>query len=188
MPHRYLNHRPRSPGDRTPANVARWCLASVGWAGVVVGQSARHPRQAFWHFWHIVNEPRQITVLVFFGYLILTWGGASALHNPPNTVENAAGVVAMFMLSAMFVGGGLIGAITCLPGWNWLERGGVLLSGFAALIYGGLAIYLGATSEGNRDLQVSMIFFSALMLAGRGFWIWNRPYAKRRDDNTTADG
>lgn len=190
MPHStHLDSRPRSPHDRyrTPGNVFRWCLATVVWALQIIPLSFKHPRQAVRNFWGLVNEPRQITILVFFGYAVLTWGGWSALHEPPTTVENAAGTVAMTLLSVMLVSGGIIGAITCLPGWNWLERGGVLLSGTAALIYCALAIGLGVTTESNRDLQISVILFAVIMLTGRAVWIWDRPYARRRDDNTPAD-
>lgn len=187
MPHtRHLTNRPRPPEPRTLRGVLRWCWATVLWAAGVLLLSFRHPRQASKNFWHMVNEPRGITLLVFFGYVVLTWGGQSALRNPPNTVEYAAGDVAMTLLSAMFVGGGVIGALTCLPGWNWLERGGVLLSGAAALIYCGLAIGLGVTSGGNRDLQISLILFAVIMLTARAVWIWERPYARRRDQSNTT--
>lgn len=187
MPHNaHLTNRPRPPEPRTARGVARWCWATVLWAGGALVLSVRHPRQASRNFWHMVNEPRGITILVFLGYGVLTWGGQSALRNPPDTVESAAGEVAMAMLSAMFVGGGFIGAATCLPGWNWLERGGVLLSGCAALIYCALAIGLGVTSNGNRDLQISLILFAVIMLTARAMWIWERPYARRRDQSPTT--
>jgi len=176
--------RPKPPEQRTISNLLHWFLAHARRWIPVLRWSVRHPRGGAALFWRLVNEPKGITLLVFAGYLVLTWGGASALLDPPNTVENAVGVVGMFLLSVSFVAGGLIGALTCLPGWNWLERGGVLLTGFAGLLYCGLALYLGATSSGNRDLQVSLILFAVLMLAGRALWIWNRPYARRRDENT----
>lgn len=187
MPHTtHLTNRPHPPEPRTPRAVARWCWATILWAAGVLILSVKHPRQAARNFWHLVNEPRGITLLVFAGYVVLTWGGQSALRNPPNTVENAAGELAMTLLSTMFVSGGVIGALTCLPGWNWLERGGVLLAGFAALIYASIAISLGVTTNGNRDLQVSLILFAVIMLTGRAFWIWERPYAKRRDKSTAT--
>jgi len=187
MPHKtHLTNRPRPPEPRTAGGVVAWCWATTLWAARVVVLSIHHPRQASRNFWHLVNEPRGISLLVFIGYIILTWGGQSALTDPPLTITYAAGNVAMTLLSIMLVTGGIIGALTCLPGWNWLERGGVLLAGVATIIYCVLVVWLGQVeAEGNRDLQISIVCFTILMLTARAMWIWDRPYARRREPLAT---
>ena len=140
--------------------------------------------------WRRVNEPRAITLLTALGYGVLTLGGLSALVNPPRSIEGEVGDAAMLLLAVMLAAGGLLGAITSTPGWQWLERGAVLLCGASLSIYSVIVMVMGWGPEGgNRDLQQSVILFAVLMTVCRGMHIWNRPYAARagkRHDATDA--
>lgn len=133
--------------------------------------------------WRKVNEPRAITMLTAIGYAVLAFGGISALISPPRSIEGAVGDAAMMLLAAGLTAGGTLGAITSVPGWNWIERGAVLLCGASLGIYAVIIIIMGIEAEtGNRDLQTAAVTFSTLMVATRGFYIWNRPYAARVGD------
>ena len=138
--------------------------------------------------WRKVNEPRAITILTALGYAVLAFGGISALISPPRSIEGAVGYGAMLMLAAGLTVGGTLGAITSVPGWNWLERGAVLLCGASLVIYAVIIIIMGVIAEsGNRDLQTAVVLFSAIMIVTRGFYIWDRPYAARVGDKNATN-
>lgn len=139
--------------------------------------------------WRKVNEPRAITMLTALGYAVLAFGGISALISPPRSIEGAVGDAVMMLLAAGLTVGGALGAATSIPGANWLERGAVLLTGFSLGLYATIVIIMGINAEtGNRDLQTAAVAFGTLMIACRGAYIWDRPYAARVGDNhaTTA--
>lgn len=137
--------------------------------------------------WRKVNEPRAITMLTALGYTILTLGGISALIDPPRTVEGTVGETSMTLLAAGLTIGGLLGVITSIPGYNWLERGAVLLTGASLGLYSAIILALGIQAEtGNRDLQQAVVVFSAVMIVTRGVYIWNRPYAARAGTKHSA--
>ena len=138
--------------------------------------------------WRKVNQPRAITLLTALGYAVLAFGGISALISPPRSIEGAVGYGAMLMLAAGLTVGGTLGAITSVPGWNWLERGAVLLCGASLVIYAVIIIIMGVIAEsGNRDLQTAVVLFSAIMIVTRGFYIWDRPYAARVGDKNATN-
>ena len=133
--------------------------------------------------WRKINEPRAMTMLTALGYAVLAFGGISALISPPRSIEGTVGDAAMMLLAAGLTAGGTLGAITSVPGWNWIERGAVLLCGASLGIYAVIVIIMGILAEtGNRDLQTAVVLFSAIMITTRGFYIWNRPYAARAGD------
>lgn len=138
--------------------------------------------------WRKVNEPRAITMLTALGYAILVFGGISALADPPRSIEGTVGDASMLLLAAMLTGGGLLGIVTSITGFNWLERGAVQLCGAALSIYAAIVVTMGILAEsGNRDLQAAVVIFAALMVAARGIHIWNRPYAQRVGDRYATD-
>ena len=138
--------------------------------------------------WRKVNEPRAITMLTALGYAVLAFGGISALISPPRSIEGTVGDVAMMLLAAGLTTGGTLGAITSVPGWQWLERGAVLLCGASLGIYAVIVIIMGINAEtGNRDLQTAAVLFSAIMVVTRGVYIWNRPYAARAGDKQATN-
>ena len=137
--------------------------------------------------WRKVNEPRAITMLTALGYAVLAFGGISALISPPRSIEGTVGDAAMMLLAAGLTAGGTLGAITSVPGWNWLERGAVLLCGASLGIYAAIVIIMGVLAEtGNRDLQTAVVTFSAVMIITRGVYIWTRPYAARAGTRHSA--
>ena len=138
--------------------------------------------------WRKVNEPRAITMLTALGYAVLAFGGISALISPPRSIEGTVGDAAMMLLAAGLTVGGVLGAITSVPGWQWLERGAVLLCGASLVIYAVIIIIMGVIAEsGNRDLQTAAVLFSAIMITTRGFYIWDRPYAARVGDKNATN-
>lgn len=139
--------------------------------------------------WHRVHEPRVIAVAMCVGYVALAVGGASALLNPPTSIEGQIGATAMATLAGLLTFGGVIGAVAVLPGRYWLERNAVLAIGVAVSIYALIVATLQVTStSGNRILQLSILLFAAAGLVVRWQRIKDRPYDPDRPPPTrTAD-
>lgn len=132
--------------------------------------------EALTRFWHMIREPRVISVAYFFIYLGLFAGGVSALLDAPRSVEGHIGSLAMVILAGMLTFGGLIGAPSALVGIWWLERTAVFSIAMSALIYGGIVLALHYTGTGNRLLQLSFVVTVLLMQIVRWHRIRQRPY------------
>ena len=130
--------------------------------------------------WLKIREPRVVAVVHAITYLVLMTGGIAALIQPPTSISGEIGAVSMTLLAGMLTGGGLIGAVTVLPGWWWVERYGVALIIAACLIYGWIVTVLHALQPGNRLLQLSIIVGLAGHLVVRLIRIKERPYDPTR--------
>lgn len=126
--------------------------------------------------WTRIHEPRIVSVLRFFVYLVLLSGGLAAMVSPPASLEGEVGAVAMTVLATLLAFGGLLGAIAALPGTWWLERTALLAIICALLIYGLIVAVLHVQGPGNRLLQLSMIIAVILSQAIRWVRIRQRPY------------
>lgn len=126
--------------------------------------------------WHLVREPRVISVAYFFVYFSLFIGGLTSLIDPPRTVEGAVGTFSMVTLAGMLAFGGLLGAPAALVGIWWVERVAVVSIAVSALIYGGIVTVLHAEGDGNRILQLSFVAAVLLMQLVRWHKIKERPY------------
>lgn len=130
--------------------------------------------------WLRIQEPRIVTILQFFIYLCAMAAGYFALQSPPRSIEATAGSGLTFYWSILLLGGGILGAVTVLPGWWLFERAATIACFGAASIYGINIYSLHATESGNRLPQLFMIMIVALHFTTRWFRIRRYSYDPER--------
>ena len=128
--------------------------------------------------WLKINEPRIVSVTHALVYFVLMSAGLYALINPPNSVEGAAGDLAMTLLAGTLAIGGAIGVPTSLAGIWWLERTAVALVLLASGVYLGIiiALQVTSTSGSNRWMQASFVFSVLALNVVRWHRVKDRPY------------
>ena len=143
---------------RGPVNIRQWPLA----------------------IWLRIQEPRIITILQAVVYTCAALGGILALSSPPPTIAQTAGQGLTFYWAVLLILGGVLGAITALPGWWLLERAAVLACSGALLIYGVNLMF--RSGEYNTNLLSSMflILVGVLHFVIRGFRIWHYSFDPER--------
>lgn len=133
--------------------------------------------------WFKIKEPRVISVLYFFIYLVMLVGGISSFIDPPATILGEMGDVTMYSLGSLLTAGGAIGSFASLPGIWWLERIAVASIGAAASLYAVIVLTLHLTQPGNRILQLSFVLSIIIMQLVRWHRIHERPYDPARWHN-----
>lgn len=116
-------------------------------------------------------------------YVLTTAIGVVTLVTPPQSIAGEVGPLITTIWAALFILGGVVGAVTVLPGWWWVER---LLA--LAPIGIGLAIYLAvvvvlhvqnAQDGSSRLTQVGIIVLAAAPFAVRFLVIREYSYDPR---------
>ncbi|WP_162893226.1 hypothetical protein [Microbacterium halotolerans] len=134
--------------------------------------------------WDAITEPRHLKVAYFVVYVVTTGTGVATWLMPPQSIEGPLGAQLTAIWSGLFILGGLVGAVTVLPGWWWAER----LLGIAPVLLG-LAIYLsvvavlhwqGMSSGASRLTQLGIIVIASAPFALRGLLIREYSYEPRR--------
>lgn len=135
--------------------------------------------------WQRITEPRHMKVAYLAIYLLTVGVGGVTLVTPPQTVAGEVGPVITIIWAALFIVGGVVGAIAVLPGWWWAER--LLAIGPVML---GLAIYLvvvvilhiqGADTGSSRLTQVGIILLASAPFSIRALVIREYSYEPRRN-------
>lgn len=134
--------------------------------------------------WESITEPRHLKLAYLLIYLITIAIGIVTLVKPPQSIEGPLGTVTTMLWAGLFIFGGLVGAVTVLPGWWWVER----LLGIAP-IFIGLAIYLavviilhvrGLDLGASRLTQIGIILLASAPFTLRGLLIREYSYEPRR--------
>lgn len=125
--------------------------------------------------WLRIQEPRIITVIQFFTYMCAALGGLFALSSPPPTIAQTAGQGLTFYWAVLLLSGGLLGAVTSLPGWWLFERAATIACGGALLIYGVNLLF--RSGEYNPNLLSSMFLILVGVLHFATRWCRIRRYA-----------
>lgn len=86
-------------------------------------------------FWLSVQEPKIITVLQFFIYLMSLVGGVLTLIFPPVSLSSIMGEHMSIWWAVSLTTGGLFGAIACPLGVWWAEKVALLLVFTGYLMY-----------------------------------------------------
>lgn len=73
-----------------------------------------------------VAEPRVLRTTFFVLYLFHAAAGLSILLAEPSTATHVLGPVPAAVWGGLLLFGGGIGAVAVLPGWNFLERVGIV--------------------------------------------------------------
>lgn len=118
--------------------------------------------------WGIIEEPKSVTLVqALIVYMAAIWGGVLSLIHPPRTTSVILGDGLVAFVAGLMVFAGIVGVITSLAGYWWVERTlavGILLAAGAAYTYSVLEAQV--LSDGNRWLQLSW-----LIIAGGGLAI-----------------
>lgn len=132
--------------------------------------------------WLKIQEPRIVSVIQFFVYLLALAAGWAALAKPPRSVEVTAGQGLTFYWSIMLICGGVLGAITVLPGWWLFERAATIACLGSTVIYGVTiwSSHVAGSGSGNRIPQLCMVLIVAAHFAKRWFSIRRYAYDPER--------
>lgn len=76
--------------------------------------------------WRRIAEPRVQRVAFLSVYLLHIVAGLALIVVQPVAARYAFGTIVTYTWGAFFILGGLIGALGVLPGWNFIERVGLL--------------------------------------------------------------
>lgn len=135
--------------------------------------------------WEAITEPRHLKVAYMAIYMMTTAIGVVTLVKPPQSIEGPLGTATTTLWAGLFILGGIIGAVTVLPGWWWVER----LLGITP-IFIGLAIYLavviilhlrGLSDGASRLTQIGIILLASAPFTLRGLLIREYSYEPRRE-------
>ena len=118
--------------------------------------------------WLLLHEPRVITAIVGAMWLILIYIGLAALLSPPMTIAHEIGPRLTTWWGTILLVGGILGLIGCLPGWWWVERTGIILTGAGVACYGGVVTMLHVMEAGgSRLVQLGFILLAIGHLINR---------------------
>lgn len=81
---------------------------------------------AFIGIFRWVAEPRVQRVSFFVIYVMHIVSGIGVLIGQPPAIENVLGGSLSAILAGFMMLGGTVGAVSVLPGWNYIERVGIL--------------------------------------------------------------
>lgn len=134
--------------------------------------------------WLSITEPRHMKVTYLVIYLLTVCIGIATMLSPPQTIDGLVGPIITTIWASLFILGGVIGAVTVLPGWWWVER----LLGIAPVMLG-LTIYLtvvivlhmhGLETGSSRLTQIGIILLAAAPFTIRALVIREYSYEPRR--------
>lgn len=101
--------------------------------------------------WKRIAEPRVQRVTFFAVYLLHVVAGIALAAVQPAAANYEFGAVVTFVWAGFFVLGGLLGAISVLPGWNFVERVGVLSLMFAIAL---CSLFIAANPWSPTGLEI----------------------------------
>lgn len=119
--------------------------------------------------WAFVEEPKAVTLVqALIVYMTAIVFGALSLAYPPRTTSVILGDFIVTSISALMIFAGVIGVITSVSGWWWIER--PLAVGFlfvAGCLYLYSVVEAQVISDGNRWLQLGFVIIALGGLAAR---------------------
>ena len=117
--------------------------------------------------WLMLHEPRIITAATGVMWSILIGIGTAALLAPPATISHQMGPTLTIVWAILLIVGGLAGLVGCLPGWFWIERVGLILTGTGASMYLAVVLMLHYAEPGSRLVQAGFVILSLDFLVVR---------------------
>lgn len=117
--------------------------------------------------WMMLHEPRVITAATGVMWAILIGIGAAALLAPPATISHQMGPTLTVVWAILLMVGGLAGLVGCLPGWFWIERVGLILTGTGASMYLAVVLLLHYAEPGSRLVQAGFVILTLDFLVVR---------------------
>ena len=117
--------------------------------------------------WLRLQEPRAITLVQTLIYLVLAWGGTTAVMQPPSSIEGQFGSVLTSIWAWCAIVGGLVGALACPFGKWMIEKPAIILCILASTLYAVFTLMLHVQGSGNRLPQLAMQVTALLYFASR---------------------
>lgn len=117
--------------------------------------------------WLRIQEPRALSVIYFFGYLLIFGLGLAVALDPPRSLQGTLGHTMVVYWGGMLVVGGAIGVGTVLQGAWLFERAGAWLCMFALAIYGVAMSTMPVSQLSLRVATLCFVMFSILAFAAR---------------------
>lgn len=124
-------------------------------------------RAAITSLWLKVQEPRALSAIYFFAYLAISVVGLAVVMDPPRSIQNSLGQGLMIGWGALLLIGGLLGAVSVLPGIWWLERAATGFCMTAITIYLIAVAALPVTQVSTRIATLGFATFALLAFATR---------------------
>lgn len=85
--------------------------------------------------WAIVAEPKTVTVIMAVIYAALFMAGLAAWDGAPTAVAATVGEPLSTIWAVTLIVAGVCGVAGAIPGWYWLEKGGIIGGFFTSLTY-----------------------------------------------------
>ncbi|WGM21873.1 hypothetical protein QEH68_06780 [Paenarthrobacter sp. OM7] len=117
--------------------------------------------------WLKVQEPRALSAIFFFAYLVISVLGLAVAIDPPRSIQSSIGQGLMVGWGALLLIGGVLGSISVLPGIWWMERAATGFCMTAIGIYGVAVAGLPVTQISTRIGTLCFVIFALLMFATR---------------------
>lgn len=119
-------------------------------------------------WWIRVPEPRAFSIGWGLAYAVLCLTGLAALHSPPpEIVDEIGSLVSRISIGGLNIVGTLIAMISGYFDFWKGERLGLGLAAGAAVIFGGLLIYLDGRVEGSTFVALGYVTFTVIVLGVR---------------------
>lgn len=132
-------------------------------------------RLAMWahrRVWSYLPEPRIISAIMLFAWLLLAAIGALALASPPVSIASAIGPTMSLTWACLLISGGIVGAVGCVTHFWWAERAGIFLVLAGASIYLSTILHLHFHEHGNRLIQAGFVLLAIVFMLTRLVRIW----------------
>ena len=112
--------------------------------------------------WDYIEEPKNVTLVqALVVYTAAVAGGVLTLIYPPTTTSVILGDGLVTFVASMMVFSGVVGWVTSVSGWWWVER---TLAVGLLMLAGGAYMYSAAEAQvlspGSRWLQLSWIMIA----------------------------
>lgn len=124
-------------------------------------------REIISNLWLRIQEPRALSAIYFFIYVVVAILGLAVVVDPPRSIQSSIGLTLLACWGWMLLVGGGLGACTVLQGVWWLERAGAIACGFAMLIYGVAICGIPVTQFSVRVASICFVLFAILAFAAR---------------------
>lgn len=149
--------------------------------GPIVLGTARRVSGFFHFWWYKVPEPRVVSLVTGFVYLVFLATGVVTVLSPPVSVEGIFGEFTMQVVGSFLIGGSVIGIVGGVRDFWALERVGIVGMGFGLMSYFYMVLSLqGVVGSGSRFTQLGVILAALGFLILRLSLIWRYTYKPRR--------
>lgn len=130
--------------------------------------------------WMFIPDPRIVSLIIGFSYLMFLVTGFITLILPPNSIEAEYGNVVMQLVGYFFIGGSLLGMVGGTTEFWQLERVGIvgMAVGLLTYLYIVISLQISAVS-GNSYTQMGLIILALCLLANRLARIWRYDFKPR---------